>query len=733
MSSAKVGRPPHGKGKRVVRIKKAPAPKKEWVNTVNDLSVYKLTNAELNHRHEIHKSHNKAAAQWELKEKAFKRRFRHIGSPAPLDQASISIIREVFSDQLLLKDVLARSDRALAVVKDLFGDAPHMQTGHPSVTMAPKCDSDLPPPEHQRVEPPTRLSLIGQQALNEVDVWEEECSDEDPCSTACSDCHVIQRANLQKMKARSKKKSSQQVKDKPKSEHSDGEDFLATPSTAGKSPNPTALNATVTVQRVQPRQNQLEKEKEDPSNLVSQVLNPELTLNKSGKIQSDPRRINRTRVSQSSELTGSSVSSLNGDQTSLQLLQDMLSHVEAELDTVILDTESAPNRQRTHAKQGLTGFSVALVSTLGRLVHLLKQRDEVIHKDVQERQRLEEELKEQRGLINALTTETMTLRKDVAALQARLQQQTAEMEQKLDAMAMVMGGLGALQIQDDIHQEPKVKAAVYQQTPAAERNPQSGRSCASPAVLLSPPRQGHKWQQMPVTGPAPPHHACGSAPSLASLPPTSSVSQIADFSPEAMLAEITKISRENEAIKAQFSQARDLGPASGGAPDSEQRGQRASSAGSFTTQTERSGGLRNHQGLATEGQMLLTQESSSNLSVNSIEQRLLEINRQSAAARGRLLELIEQQKQNASSVVSPCASPVPASAFSPQYAAGGRSPDASMMLPEKAFLSQTGRHAKEFGIPGVSSQSFRGEQRGKTQMDRERHREGWFSLSSHMR
>lgn len=93
----------------------------------------------------------------------------------------------------------------------------------------------------------------------------------------------------------------------------------------------------------------------------------------SGKIQGDPRRINRTRVSQSSELTGSSVSSLNGDQSSLQLLQDMLSHVEAELDTVVHDTESAPNSQRTHAKQGLTGFSVALVSTLGRLVQLLKQ------------------------------------------------------------------------------------------------------------------------------------------------------------------------------------------------------------------------------------------------------------------------------------------------------------------------------------------------------------------------
>lgn len=55
-----------------------------------------------NHRHEIHKSHNKAAAQWELKERTLKRRFRHIGSPAPLDQASLSIIREVSGIVMIL-------------------------------------------------------------------------------------------------------------------------------------------------------------------------------------------------------------------------------------------------------------------------------------------------------------------------------------------------------------------------------------------------------------------------------------------------------------------------------------------------------------------------------------------------------------------------------------------------------------------------------------------------------
>ena len=34
-------------------------------------------------------------AQWELKQKAMRRQLRHPGSPAPLDHASASIIREV--------------------------------------------------------------------------------------------------------------------------------------------------------------------------------------------------------------------------------------------------------------------------------------------------------------------------------------------------------------------------------------------------------------------------------------------------------------------------------------------------------------------------------------------------------------------------------------------------------------------------------------------------------------
>lgn len=53
---------------------------------------------------------------------------------------------------------------------------------------------------------------------------------------------------------------------------------------------------------------------------------------------------------------------------------------------------------------------------------------------------------------------------------------------------------------------------------------------------------------------------------------------------------------------------------------------------------------------------------------NIVEQRLLELNRQSAAARSRLLELIEQQKENISSKFSSAGSPIPPSAFSPEPA-----------------------------------------------------------------
>lgn len=158
----------------------------------------------------------------------------------------------------------------------------------------------------------------------------------------------------------------------------------------------SALNATVAVQRVRSKQSQLEEGKEEPSVLLSQVLNPDLRPSPSGKIWkfhifskmryfkwnyitflcflgrvSSRKSRSKRCVSQSSELDGSSFASLSADRSSLGLLQAMLCQVEADLDSLSPDTALTP--AKSQKRQGLTGFSVALVSTLGRLVRLLKR------------------------------------------------------------------------------------------------------------------------------------------------------------------------------------------------------------------------------------------------------------------------------------------------------------------------------------------------------------------------
>ncbi|KAM7369900.1 hypothetical protein PAMP_011188 [Pampus punctatissimus] len=770
MSFVRVGRPQqHTKVKRPVRPKKAAAPKKEWVSTVSDLSVHKLTAAELNHRHEIHKSHNKVAAQWELRERALKSRLRHAESPAPLDQASLSIIREVFSDQLLLQDVLARSDRAMAVVKDLFGDAPRRQTGHPSVTMAPNCDSDSALLVLQRPDPPTQLSLLSQsmmdqQALNELEASEEDYNDEDTCPAGSSDYNVTRRANLRKMKAKTQGRMVQQQKIlRPIPDQKHADNVPVTPCMSGRAPDQTALNATVAVQRVRSKQSQSEEAKEEPSVMVSQVLNPELPLNHSDRISS---RTTRSRKCVS-ELDGSSVASFSGDQSSLGLLQTMLGQVEADLDSLSPETVPASAQSpKQHRTQGLTGFSVALVSTLGRLVHLVKQKEEEAQNETQERRRLEGQLREQQGLIDALTAETMTLREEAAALQAELQQRTTELEQKLDTVVLAMGGLGQLGEHIYPSKESDIKAAVCQSAPVPER----AQASVSPAVLLSPPRQRDNWQQIPVTHPVPLHqelpavdilHSCedlkihSSASSslsslpLTSMPSTSSLSLNSDplssqLSPEVMLAEIAQLSKQNELIRAQLSQAKSLGSGTGGLPigsGEQRRLSSCSSAGRVTPQSisekrvlaSRCTERQSPRIQAAEGEQLTNQATSRDtLSTSSVEQRLLELNRQSAAARGRLLELIEQQKQNVSAKVSPSVSPIPPSAFSPHTAAGGGSPEVSVLMPLQQPMFKAG--GAERRSAGSEASCYGGDTRdGNTQVDKQREREGWFALSAHVR
>uniref|UniRef100_A0A4W4HDW2 Spindle and centriole-associated protein 1 n=1 Tax=Electrophorus electricus TaxID=8005 RepID=A0A4W4HDW2_ELEEL len=582
--------------RRPLRTKKVSVTKKEWVSTVNDLSVHKATPEDLSKRHETHRSRNRVLAQWELREKALKRAQRkpQPASPTGLDQTRLRIIKEVFSDRCQLQDVLARSDRAMAVVKDLFGDAPRRQTGFPSVTMVPDCGSDTELPVLQKPDPPTQLSLLSQTMMDQQVLLKRK---------TCKPKLPVWRADQQ-------------------------QNLAQITSNVGGPGDQAALNATVAVQRLKTRQ--AHPDLSQSSTLVNQVLNPDAGPSQSG-------REKLTQRGYSARLDSSGLSSRSTNLSSLELLQDKLGQVETELH--FLEQKGplgSPEQPELHQGRGLTGFSVALVAALSRIARHLRRREEEVQKEALERQRLEEEVREQKSLINALTAECFSLREESAATQVNL---------------------------------PRVwygHAGADLKLVSAERALQEQAS-ASPAVLLSPPHQ--RDSRVPAAGESCPrslHFESSNAaanlgsteesdvsctpPSFVSLPVNVSPRRTlpADqLSHDAMLGQIAELTHQNAAIRVQLDQSR-FTPA--GAPASSEES--ADRLSAVTT-------LDGQASPPTAPQP--TQQSS----VRLMEERLQELNRQSTAARAKLLELIEQQRQSAYVSASPSVSPVPPHSTSP--------------------------------------------------------------------
>ncbi|XP_051737973.1 spindle and centriole-associated protein 1 isoform X1 [Ctenopharyngodon idella] len=728
MSLVRMNRPLYGAGKRPVRNKKVSAPKKEWVSTVNDLSVHKATPDELARRHEMHRSQNKVLAQWELREKALTRRQRKNQAPSSpgLDRARLNIIREVFSERCRLQDVIARSDRALAVVKDLFGDAPRRRTGFPTITVAPDCESDSELPVHQRPDPPTQLSLLSQsmmdqQALNEL----EEC-EEDHDEVQDSSVHLSSMMHRKRNQCRSKPfpwGSDHPEQDQPQ-----------TPCNTGVR-DQAALNATVAVQRLKARPTH--PDVNQSTSVVNQVLNPEPVSSQPGKRTSV--QANRGRSGHTSALNGSGLSSLAGNQSSLELLQSMLEQVETDLDSLDhqkpMSSEARPQQER----QGLTGFSVALVATLGRLARHIRKTEEEALREAQERRRLEEEVKEQRALIDALTVESLTLREESATLQARLQHQISELEQRLEAVVLVVGRPDSA--------EPHTTVQITDNTAQKGSNLESGctekelqqQDFVSAAVLLSPPRQRDGLPPA-VSRPhshAPPlpysgsYSATGSQGSLEdfdiSISPSSFASLprptplLDDLSQDAILGEIAELTRQNAAIRAQLGQHR---PSPTGASVSrEQSADRLSSTNSVVRQVSPS----------TEPQHTQQSVCVERASTMEIEQKLQELNRQSAEARAKLLELIEQQKQSTSLRVSPAISPVPPHSSNTHTVIRGFTSEQLLTYPERNHSPQPSTSSQR-SAGRVSPQSLDSVEIHSAENQVEKlKREGWFALSAHVK
>ncbi|XP_051471956.1 spindle and centriole-associated protein 1 isoform X1 [Apus apus] len=504
-------------------------------------------------RHEMHKSKNKALAHLELQEKALKRKWRKQKqlSADSLEERKLTLMREILSDQYYLQDVLERSDQALAVAKDLLGDAPRTRTGFPNVTVAPHCDLESSQgPIVQKCDLHTQLSILSEsvmdsQALNEV---VEEALSASPSADGHHDSLNL-KSNINSDRLLRLLREDNSLVNSPlwaekemrKTTLSQESDMPLTPTAVSPSLDQSALNATSVVKRIYSRlQNEDEEENVDSTYTVRDVLNPNMRKQKqiAAKMKRKQTAQNSTRQGKGDSPSNSiSVDLQKDNKSSLDVLSSMIHEVEHELE----EYERCTGRevQKTERSEGLTGFTLSLVNALCRLMRYLKESEMQLREKEVMRQQHEMMLHEHRELIDALTAEILLVREENSIIQKKLQQYMMVTDEQLIALTQAFQGLPLVEPRreqspnhfgiasknpvngqeksDMSYFEPRADAGngegmlKFPQEELPFKFPQrsgassvlgAGRSLPShvfqPAVLLSPPRQRSSQELSPL-------------------------------------------------------------------------------------------------------------------------------------------------------------------------------------------------------------------------------------------
>ncbi|XP_067836423.1 spindle and centriole-associated protein 1 [Heptranchias perlo] len=428
--------------------------KREWDSTISDLSVHRAGPEELARRRENRVSKNRAAAQWELRQQAAggggsssrRRRCTERGQER-------AVMAEVLLDQWQLREVLTRSDRALAVVRDLFGDAPRRQAGFPNVTVAPDLEkASSAQLIAQRCDRPTQLSVLSEsvmdsQALNETEDGNSyrklsEESQEEADRSVAMDCqsNIDSNGHLQERKQpRTPERTSQSTAQR--SYTSPNQSLgLKTPCTPDcASVIHTGLNATTAIKRVKSRvESRAENDTEpdgssqsETTKIIRQVLHPSSRNSKMGISTGKNCNMPTKRMEDSRQ---------EDRQLSLEVLQEMIENIDQEM----VEYERQTGREVTgwlpQRGHSLTGFTVSLVNLISRLTHYLKENEIQQWQEKENQQQLLEKSKEQQALIDALTAEFLTIQEEVLSVQANLHQYMNKTDEELFVLKQMLHG-----------------------------------------------------------------------------------------------------------------------------------------------------------------------------------------------------------------------------------------------------------------------------------------------------
>ncbi|XP_069777396.1 spindle and centriole-associated protein 1 [Narcine bancroftii] len=720
MSFARSNRPVRSQVVGKTRRKGKPVFKREWDNTIRDLSVHRAGPEELARRRETHVSRNRAAAQCELRQRAAASggpRRRAARARAQPRQA----LSELMIDRRQLHDALTRSDCALAVVRDLFGDAPRLRAACPNVTMAPGGDVD-PGAQliAQRSERPTQLSLLSESVMDSQALNETACSKE-----LEADCSV----------------SVQREADGPPSEPKTPEPRRDRPQTSptwtpdGASVVQPGLNATSAIQRVKSRvESRAENDTDSTSQnetirVIRQVLYPGCSTS--------PKDIARDKVC---DVSTKRMGKSRPEDRQIKL-QQMIEKIDKELEEYERQTGYEVSSSMREKGHGLTGFTFSLVSLISRLTRSLKECRNQQWQEKENYQQLLQKSNHQQALIDALTAEFLSAQNKMVSLQVSLQQYVTKTDDELYSLKQMLHGMTQAEsrkprqniahIAEEIAvgQEslyscayPKKQGAVFsrvvpnveecllqnQKQPCTYQNKENQNlpeHSVGPAVLLSPPRQRNSQV---ATGSQTTVNLCHKSPLSSNickeckdvsqnLKENTVVPQGENYFAKHLVAAQNPVTdcqdhTQQQNICDYVSEHKNLCVTSPvinfpcmypGAVDDT-----TCNLKKMENNVEAEGGqnsLNNwlkHEAMLTQITELQLQNSALKAHLeqfqvdklshpapqiekiipstsDSLQQRIAELNHQSAEARSKLLQLIEQQRQISSESVSPTISPIP--------------------------------------------------------------------------
>ncbi|CAH1243598.1 SPICE1 [Branchiostoma lanceolatum] len=555
MSFVRVSRPRQrfnsgsAKGRRKPRPKPSPPP---WDDTTSDLSVHKATDDEIQHRHEVHQSKNLDVIRMENQKMLIQRARARPKTPTTVEKRKAALLREVLYDHSQLQDVLSKSDRVMAVVRDLFGDDPKRYTGFPNVTKAPDNPSGrgpvIEPPEQ-----PTQLSMLSQSimdqsALNDVDAEREtgETGGEQTHSQQFESRLDLQRfrrfLELERQQDSTLRQQDSTLRQQDSTLRQQDSTLRQQDSTL-RQQDSTLRQQNSTLRQQDSTLSTIPGEQQGQQGAATSTMlqggpsyqsdtsNPGRTVSRS---QTQPTAVNTltpVRDMDSSSLTNQAINDTGrvnrtrsrtgaADHTDLSSLSltklDELKQVMDNLEAEIADYEhqagmTPPPPPQQHKSPTLRGYTTSLLEAITRLTRHIKESESQLRSEATLRHHLTEEIAEQRALVDVLTADIINTQEQYTVLRGEFDQYRAKSEEQINYLKHTL--YAVMKASGNRSMDGSTDMSTHSFVPSDSSDPSTAPKTIpthlqplQPAVLLSPPRQRDQrapQQQASVAQPVP--------------------------------------------------------------------------------------------------------------------------------------------------------------------------------------------------------------------------------------